>query len=165
MPGHVPRHHFQRTKTWKESPDPERDTVLDRVEEVLERFPDRVSPSTSSGLGDPVDRGLLLGEAGQTQCLLATHHRTHGVTYFHGCYSVGDDRLWGVNRRRKGTVNTLAALKSIRAPDPTAPRLHHPGQPLRPQGRGRPPLGDEEQGRAVLHPDLRLLGQPDRSPL
>lgn len=37
------------------------------------------------------------------------------VTYFHGCYSVGDDRLWGVNRRRKGTANTLAALKSIRA--------------------------------------------------
>ena len=31
----------------------------------------------------------------------------------HGCYSVGDDRLWGVNRRRKGTANTLAALKSI----------------------------------------------------
>ncbi len=27
---------------------------------------------------------------------------------------MGDDRLWGVNRRRKGTANTLAALKSIR---------------------------------------------------
>lgn len=43
---------------------------------------------------------------------------SHGVTYFHGCYSVGDDRLWGVNRRRKGTANTLAALKSIRAARP-----------------------------------------------
>ncbi|SOE25044.1 DDE superfamily endonuclease [Streptomyces sp. OK228] len=40
------------------------------------------------------------------------------ITYFHGCYSVGDDRLWGVNRRRKGTANTLAALKSIRAARP-----------------------------------------------
>ncbi|KPI20294.1 hypothetical protein OK006_9520 [Actinobacteria bacterium OK006] len=47
-----------------------------------------------------------------------TYRRTHGVTYFHGCYSVGDDRLWGVNRRRKGTANTLAALKSIRAARP-----------------------------------------------
>ncbi|MFE5033331.1 COG3415 family protein [Streptomyces sp. NPDC056683] len=46
---------FQRTKTWKESPDPERDAKLDRIEHVLE----------------------------------------------HGCYSVGDDRLWGVNRRHK----------------------------------------------------------------
>jgi hypothetical protein len=40
------------------------------------------------------------------------------VTCFHGCYSVGGDRLWGVNRRRKGTANTLAALKSIRAARP-----------------------------------------------
>jgi hypothetical protein len=23
-----------------------------------------------------------------------TYHRTHGVRYFHGCYSVGDDTLW-----------------------------------------------------------------------
>jgi len=33
---------FQRTKTWKESPDPDLDTKLDRIDEVLERFPDRV---------------------------------------------------------------------------------------------------------------------------
>lgn len=40
----------------------------------------------------------------------ATYHRTHGVRYFHGCYSIGKDALWGVNRRKKGAVNTLAAL-------------------------------------------------------
>jgi transposase InsO family protein len=40
------------------------------------------------------------------------------VRYFHGCYSLGDDRLWGVNRRRKGAAITLAALKSIRAARP-----------------------------------------------
>lgn len=33
---------FQRSKTWKESPDPERDAKLDRIEQVLDRFPDRV---------------------------------------------------------------------------------------------------------------------------
>lgn len=33
---------FQRTKTWKESLDPERDAKLDRIEQVLDRFPDRV---------------------------------------------------------------------------------------------------------------------------
>ncbi|GGU88971.1 hypothetical protein GCM10010211_64260 [Streptomyces albospinus] len=37
------------------------------------------------------------------------------MRYFHGCYSVGDDTLWGVNRLRKGTDHSLAALKSIRA--------------------------------------------------
>ena len=33
---------FQRTKTWKESPDSDRDAKLDRIEHVLDRFPDRV---------------------------------------------------------------------------------------------------------------------------
>ncbi|GGW74387.1 hypothetical protein GCM10010381_68920 [Streptomyces xantholiticus] len=32
---------FQRTKTRKESPDPDRETKLDRIEEVRHRFPDR----------------------------------------------------------------------------------------------------------------------------
>ncbi|WP_456300555.1 hypothetical protein [Streptomyces geranii] len=40
------------------------------------------------------------------------------VTCFHGCYPVGDDTLWGVNRRRKEAVNSLTALKSIRAARP-----------------------------------------------
>jgi hypothetical protein len=35
------------------------------------------------------------------RCLLARR----GITYFHGCYSVGDDTLWGVNRHRRGTLN------------------------------------------------------------
>ncbi|WP_455568884.1 hypothetical protein [Streptomyces inhibens] len=32
---------LQRTETWKESTDPDRDAKLDRIEHVLERFPDR----------------------------------------------------------------------------------------------------------------------------
>lgn len=32
---------FQRTRTWKESTDPDRDTKLDRIEEVTTRFPQR----------------------------------------------------------------------------------------------------------------------------
>lgn len=39
-----------------------------------------------------------------------------------------------------------------------------PGQPVRPQGRQDPSLGEEEPCRAVLHSDLQLVGQPDRSP-
>ena len=50
--------------------------------------------------------------------LRATYHRTHGIRYFHGCYCVGDDQLWGVTREHKGAVHTLAALKSIRASRP-----------------------------------------------
>jgi transposase len=37
------RHHisFQRTRTWKETHDPDADAKLDRIEEVTRRFPDR----------------------------------------------------------------------------------------------------------------------------
>ena len=33
--------------------------------------------------------------------LRATYHRTHGIRYFHGCYSLGDDQLraWSVSTR------------------------------------------------------------------
>lgn len=37
---------------------------------------------------------------------------------FHGCYSVGDDQMWGVNRRRKGIDHTWAAMRAIRAARP-----------------------------------------------
>ena len=50
--------------------------------------------------------------------LRATYHRTHGIRYFHGCYSLADDQLWGVTREHKGGSHTLAALKSIRAARP-----------------------------------------------
>lgn len=33
---------FQRTKTWTESTDPDREAKLDRIEHLLDRFPDRV---------------------------------------------------------------------------------------------------------------------------
>jgi len=55
--------------------------------------------------------------------LRATYHRTHGIRYFHGCYSLGDDQLWGVVREHKGADHTLAALKSIRAARPGGYRL------------------------------------------
>lgn len=92
---------FQRTKTWKESPDPELDAKLDRIEEVLERFPDRVFAFDEFGpLGIRPPAGSCWAEPGQHERHPATY-RTHGVRYFHGYYSVGSDTLWGVNRRKK----------------------------------------------------------------
>ncbi|MET7784216.1 helix-turn-helix domain-containing protein [Streptomyces sp. NPDC005388] len=97
---------FQRTKTWKESTDPERDAKLDRIEYVLENFPDRVFAFDEFGpLGIRPTGGTCWARQGRPDRVPATYHRTHGVTYFHGCYSIGDDTMWGVNRRRKGAVN------------------------------------------------------------
>ncbi|WP_316248362.1 IS630 family transposase [Streptomyces sp. sk2.1] len=131
---------FQRTKTWKESPDPERDAKLDRIEHVLECFPDRIFAFDEFGpLGIRPTGGSGWAASGHPERHPATYHRTHGVRYFHGCYSIGDDTLWGVNRRRKGAANTLAALKSIRAARPDGAPIYvimdnlsaHKGQKIR----------------------------------
>lgn len=110
---------FQRTKTWKESNDPDRDAKLDRIEHVLEHYPNRCfafdefGPLAIRPLG-----GRGWAPAGQPQRQPANYHKTHGVRQFHGCYSIGDDELWGVVRHKKSAANTLAGLRSIRARRP-----------------------------------------------
>ena len=107
---------FQRTKTWKESNDPDRDAKLDRIEHVLEHHADRVFAFDEFG---PLAIRPVGGSSWSTkkrpQRQPANYHRLHGVRQFHGCYSIGDDELWGVVRHRKSGVNVLKALRSIRA--------------------------------------------------
>lgn len=107
---------LQRTRTWKESTDPNKEAKLDRIEEVTTRFPDHCFAFDQFGpLSIRPHHGSSWRPATRPDRLPATYHRTHGIRYFHGCYSLGDDQLWGVTRRRKGGDHTLAAFKSIRA--------------------------------------------------
>jgi transposase len=116
---HERRISFQRTRTWKDSKDPEREAKLDRIEYVTSGFLDRCFAFDQFGpLSIRPCHGVAWAKHKHPDRLPATYHRTHGVRYFHGCYSLGDDQLWGVNRERKGGANTLAALKSIRASRP-----------------------------------------------
>ncbi|GHI01785.1 IS630 family transposase [Streptomyces cellostaticus] len=146
---------FQRTKTWKESPDPDREAKLERIEEVLDRFPDRAFAFDEFGpLGIRPTAGSGWVERKHPDRVPATYHRTHRVRCFHGCYSVGDDRLWGINCRKKGAANTPAALKSIRAARPDgAPICVVLDNLSAHKGADIPSLGEEAQGRAVLHPN------------
>ena len=115
---------FQRTRTWKESHDPDRDAKLDRIEYVTSRYPDRCFAFDQFGpLSIRPCHGVCWAPRKRPARLRATYHRTHGIRYFHGCYSLGDDQLWGVVREHKGADHTLAALKSIRAARPGGYRL------------------------------------------
>jgi hypothetical protein len=110
---------FQRTRTWKESTDPDKDAKLDRIEYVTSHFLMRCFAFDQFGpLSIRPCHGSSSARESKPIRLPATYHRTHGVRYFHGCHSLGDDQLWGVNRRRKGGDHSLAALKSIRAARP-----------------------------------------------
>jgi hypothetical protein len=110
---------FQRTRTWKESMDPDKEAKPDRIEYVTSRFPGRVFAFDQFGPLSirPCD-GASWAKRSRPQRLPATYRRTHGIRYFHGCYSLADDQLRGVIRRRKGGDHSLAALKSIRAARP-----------------------------------------------
>lgn len=116
---------FQRTRTWKESTDPGREAKLDRIEYVTTNFPDRCFAFDQFGpLSIRPAHGSTWARQKKPRRLRATYHRTHGIRYFHGCYSLADDQLWGVTRERKGGVHTLAALKSIRARRPDSYRIY-----------------------------------------
>jgi transposase len=110
---------FQRTRTWKESTDPDFDAKLDRIEHVTGAFADRCFAFDQFGpLSIRPHHGGGWARSARPDRLPATYRRSHGIRYFHGCYSLGDDQLWGVVRCRKGGDHTLAALKSIRAARP-----------------------------------------------
>ena len=75
--------------------DPDRDAKLDRIEEVLEKYPDRCFAFDEFGpLAIHPSRGCCWGARKKPQRLRANYHKTCGVRQFHACYSYGDDTLW-----------------------------------------------------------------------
>ena len=115
---------FQRTRTWKESTDPDRDAKLDRIEYVTSAYPDRCFAFDQFGpLSIRPCHGACWAPRKRPARLRATYHRTNGIRYFHGCYGIADDQLWGVVREHKGAGHTLAALRSIRDARPGGYRL------------------------------------------
>lgn len=116
---------FQRTRTWKESNDPDRDAKLDRIEHVVYEHPDRTFAFDEFGpLPIRPTQGSGWAPVGVPQRQPANYHKLHGVRQFHGCYSVGDDTMFGVVRHRKSADNTLAGLQSIRAARPDGEQIY-----------------------------------------
>lgn len=59
---------------------------------MLEHLPDRMFAFDEFGpLGIRPTAGSCRSEQGHPERHPAPYHRTHGVRYFHGCYSIGDD--------------------------------------------------------------------------
>ena len=107
---------FQRTKTWKESPDPLKEPKLARIEHLLEHERDRTfafdefGPLTIKPVG-----GAAWSPKGRPERLRANYHKPHGSRQFYAWYAIGADRLDGNLEPVKGAVPTLRALQAIRA--------------------------------------------------
>ena len=85
----------------------DKDARLDRIEHVTTRFPDLCFAFDQFGpLSIRPAHGSTWARQKKPRRLPATYHRTHGIRYFHGCYSLGDDQLQGVTRLRKGGDHT-----------------------------------------------------------
>jgi transposase len=131
---------FQRTKTWKESPDPLRDEKLARIEWLVEHERDRTFAFDEFGpLAVKPEGGSCWAKRSRPQRLRANYHKPHGTRQFFGCYSLGEDRLFGTIEPRKGAEPTLHALESIRAARPDCELVyvildnlnHHRGPKIR----------------------------------
>ncbi|GAP46193.1 integrase catalytic domain-containing protein [Streptomyces azureus] len=134
----------------------ESDAELDRIEHVLEHFPDRVFALDEFGpLQIRPTQGSCWAEQGKPDRLPATHRRTHGVTYVRGCYSAGDDRLWSLNRRRKGTANSLATLRQFTPAD-----SHHRSHPAQTRALHRCLRRRNTNAR---HPDVLAAQRRERA--
>src|SRR5450755_3716844 len=151
---------FQRTRTWKTSTDPAKDAKLDRIDEVMSRFPDRVFAFDQFG-------PLSIRPCHSTCWASKKHPDRLPATPL-----PRDSVLPWLLRPGPGPVVGRAARAQGRRPhpgrtqdDPGCPpgrctHLRHRGQPGRQQDPGDPGLGRSAQGRAVPDPDERLLGRP-----
>lgn len=131
---------FQKTKSWKESPDPDKEGKLARIEEVIAACPERVVAFDELGpLTIMPTAGVCWADRKHPQRLPAHYHKFHGQRQFFGCYCVGTDELWGFIEKKKGWRPTRRALQSIRARFPDGKRVyvildnlnHHKGPRIR----------------------------------
>jgi hypothetical protein len=66
---------------------------LDRIEHVTTRFPDRCFAFDQFGpLSIRPCHGTCWAARTHPDRLRATYHRSRGIRYFHGCYSLAEDR-------------------------------------------------------------------------
>jgi transposase len=118
---------FQRTRSWKASPDPDYEAKAARVLALYQaRPPDGVVISFDE-LG-PISlrpqHGAGWAPRGRAQRLRATYHRRHGIRYLIGCFDVHADYLRARLRPTRNRETTLTAMKTIRLAYPRRMRVY-----------------------------------------
>src|SRR4051812_37117167 len=121
---------FQRTRTWKASPDPDYETKAARVLEL------RATPPADGGHVIAFDQmgplacgrwpmaGVGSAPAGRPERQRATYHRRHGTRYVFGAYDVHHDRLRVRLRPRRRCSDNLAFMTQIRDAIPARRRIY-----------------------------------------
>lgn len=118
---------FQRTRSWKWSPDPDFCAKAERVL-ALYREPPRDGPVVCFDEMGPIQliphQGSGWAPVRRPERLRATYKRPHGVRYLFGALDVHDDRLLGRLRERKAAVDVLGFLQTVRMRYPRRQRIY-----------------------------------------
>jgi transposase len=118
---------FQRTRSWKASPDPDYEAKAERVLALYEAEP-ADGPVISFDQMGPISlrptHGAGWAARGRPERLRATFNRRHGTRYVFGAYDVHSDRLRTRLRPRRRGSDTLACMRQIRLCYPRRRRIY-----------------------------------------
>jgi len=118
---------FQRTRSWKASPDPDYETKAARVLALYQRPPDDGVVVCFDQMG-PISlrptHGSGWAKRRRPERLRATFNRRHGIRYGFGAYDVHNDRLRLRLRPRRAGADTLAFVRTIRSSYPRRLRIY-----------------------------------------
>ena len=118
---------WRRTKTWKESTDPEFWPKYRRIRRLYRRRPAggrRLCVDEFGPLNLQPRHGLCLARGGKVDRLRATYRRFGGVRHFLAFYDMETDRLFGRFVAKKDWRAFLSFLKWVRRRYPRSQTLH-----------------------------------------
>ena len=119
---------FQRTRTWKASPDPDYEAKAARVLELQAAPPADGGHVIAFDQMGPLSLRPIAGAGwaplGRPERQRATYHRRHGTRYVFGAYDVHDDRLRVRLRPRRRGSDNLAFMTQIRGAIPARRRIY-----------------------------------------
>jgi transposase len=118
---------FQRTRSWKASPDPDYEAKAARVLALYQAPPaDGVVISFDElwPISLCPHHGAGWAPRGRPARLRATYNRRHGIRYLIGCYDVHADYLRARLRPTRNRETTLTAMKTIRLAYPRRMRIY-----------------------------------------
>jgi len=118
---------FQRTRTWKASPDPDYESKTARILELCEQPPPGGVVISFDQMG-PVSLRPTAGAGwaprGRPERQRADYNRRHGTRYVFGAFDVHADRLRVRLRPRRRGQDMLAFMAQIRSCYPARQRIH-----------------------------------------
>lgn len=118
---------FQRTRSWKASPDPDYETRAARVLELYAAAPFE-GPVISFDQMGPISlkpiQGAGWAKRKRPERLRATYDRKHGIRYIFGALDVHRDRLYARMRPRRAGSDVLGYLRTTRAVYPARQKIH-----------------------------------------